>query len=304
MSVPTTRPTMGNEDLLRLCDRVALYRLSWPVANVSWADIIETSGRLRARLWRQYCAATGVTTRSCIEAGHPCLAPAHCLAERWMPNPATTGAARWRMATVFLRLDPLAGELVLWALGELNTAERDALAATMRPWVGEQACHYRVGQLGTLAPAVPGRYRLRLTTPWVLDKVSPRRVSPTIGDFAVRLRSSIEQRMHKFAALACQCPGVIGMPEEIGRLIGFTARYVAQNLLAHDLQVESSDLELQAFGIPSRSTGRVVPYCVVTGDVIVQVGIQALPWLALLSIVGGGKAPDKGFGGIALETLD
>jgi hypothetical protein len=47
----------------------------------------------------------------------------------------------------------------------------------------------------------------------------------------------------------------------------------------------------------------LVPHVVVDpgGFVTMNVGLQALPWLGLLSIAGGGESADKGFGGVSLS---
>ena len=302
MDKPESTLPLGYPELLRLCDRVPVHRISWPAPCLEWADVIEMAGKLRARLWRQHCAARHGNIPSCIDRKLRCQEPEHCLADRWLPDATTTRTASWRMATTFIRLDPPSGELVLWVLGNLNSAECESLVGAMRPWVGEQPCRHKTGKLSEFAPVACDRYRMELTTPWVFAKKSPAtEVPPAIGDFAIRLRDSAVPRMHKFVALTCQFPQA-GLPEEIARLVCFASQYVSRHVLERDLSVETTNLQLQGYRVPSGSNGKLVPHWIVTGEVVISIKKHALPWLALFAMVGGGKAADKGFGGVSFKA--
>ena len=304
MTATPTSQVLGNEDLRILCNRLVLHRFAWKLPNPGgWADIYEMSGRLRARIWRQHCAA-GMGAGSCIEQRQPCRCPAECLAQRWLPDSDTTGGASWRMPALYLRHDPVAGEWVLWLLGECNTAERNAVLEIMRAWVGQHSVNHRSGKLDSFAPGGAGCYQLSLSTPWVVQKSSASD-QPSEAEFAASLHVSLAQRMKTFAVLALH-----SLPEppadEVSRLVGFAARYVAQGLTPAAFQLDACELAWEGFMAPSRSNGKLVPHVVAGVDslITVQVAAQALPWLTLLAIAGGGKATGKGFGSFVPVKLD
>ena len=143
---------------------------------------------------------------------------------------------------------------------------------------------------------------MTLVSDWILAK-GPG--APVAEDFATRLRDSLEQRMRKFTSLALH-HAVSDVPEYVARLIGFSARQVAQQVLRQDLQVEAAAIEIEdRKAVRSRSNSHSTDYrlAMAGGAVTLRVGEKALPWLGLLGIVGGGKSPDKGYGEVALNHL-
>lgn len=296
---------LGCAGLLALCNRLPIHRLSWRMDTSHWASIMEKEGQLRHRLWRSHCAASASAgTAKCRDVGLACKIPGSCLADRWLPLPASSRNASWRMANLFVRAYPDSGELALWVIGELSDTERASLVLDMHPWVGERQNDYRHASLSNFSPKIAGRYRMKLITPWVLEKIAPHRQPRTVDNFALRLRESLERRMQKFASLATRHAIGSGQ-EDIETLLGFTARYVAQHLLPGGLELEASSIEPSAFGIPSGSNGRLVPHVVANagGTATLHISEQALPWMGLLVIAGGGESPDKGFGGIELSPV-
>jgi hypothetical protein len=64
-------------------------------------------------------------------------------------------------------------------------------------------------------------------------------------------------------------------------------------------RVEAQPLDLKSMGNASRFQALTW-----SGEAVLRVAEDVLPWLSLLAICGGGENADKGFGGVELIPLD
>ena len=294
--MPMTEPR-GARDLAELWRALPAGVLSYPLAALP--DLAALSDTLRARAWRERCAAPAA--RSCAEQGQDCplAGTGACRADGLFPMHLGGGAPQWRMATLFLQWWPSHGRLFLIALGEAATAELGWAARCLRERHGlEAAERLPVTRFAELEVRGWRRLRLNFVTPWVVSKGERAAdAAPDAATVARELSKAMRARAHKFTAL-CARDAVWQ------RLGGHLAHHVADRLLPDALTVERVELCLSPPApARSRANGQRFEEVGWLGAVTLAVDEAALPWLSLLAVCGGGENADKGRGRVELAPL-
>lgn len=299
MSQPRPPPEVrGARDLAALWQRLPAAVLAYPAS--AWSPqqgLAPLSDTLRARAWREQCAAPRLL--SCAERHCDCERPGHCRADALFPMRLGGGALSWRMATLFVQWRPTSAQ---WHLIALGTAACEALGWAAR-------CLYErhgldgaeplpVSTLADLQLQSAHRWALTFVTPWLVEKRPAESEAPPDAEtVAHELRKAMRLRAHKLTALCFQ-------DEQAQRLTGHLAHHVADTLLPTVLSVESVAVDMRPLALASRGNRSQFTALTWTGQATLRVTAPALPWLSLIALCGGGENADKGFGGLELIPLD
>lgn len=303
-SSPRPGEVRGARDLVALWRALPAAVLCYPAAALTpGLGLGALSDTLRARAWREHCAAP--TLASCADLGQSCVLGdgGRCLADALFPMKVGGGAPSWRMATLAVQYRPALAQLRLVALGETACGGLGWAARCLHD-------HHRLAggeplEVATLADLErleftggARRWRLRFVTPWLVEK-NPRGplVPPDGAAVAVELRKAIGRRAHKLTALCLA--GAVAL-----RLGSHLVHHVAAALLPRALAVEEARVEAQVLGLASRGNAARFDALCWSGEVALRVAEDALPWLGLVATCGGGENADKGFGGVELTPLD
>jgi len=271
---------------------VLRYRASTP------PDLARLSDTLRARAWREHCAAP--TPPSCVELGRDCpIANGDCCrADALFPMRLGGGAQKWRMATLFVQWWPSMAALHLIAVGETACREIGWAARCLRERHDlDTPERLAVACFGDLELRKAARWRLRFVTPWVVGKEPVDRISdPDAATIARELCKSMRARAHKLTAL-CTHDSVWQ------RLGGHLVHHVADALLPALAVEQASIVERPDSSAGSVSNGNTYQELTWSGEATLYAGDALLPWLSLLAVCGGGENADKGKGRVELLPL-
>ena len=299
MGRPEHRPEVrGARDLTNLWRELPAAVLAYPAS--AWSPergLATLSDTLRARAWREHCAAA--TVPSCAERGQNCERPGHCRADALFPMNIGGGAPSWRQATLFVQWRPALDQWHLIALGAQAGDSLGWAARCLRERHGlEGAAPLPVSTLADLELTGATRWRLTFVTPWLVDKgrleTSP---SPDTETVAHELRKAMRLRAHKLTALCFD-------DARAQRLASHLAHHVAEARLPDGLRVEQAQIEPHPLALASRGNGASFVALTWSGQAMLRVEPDILPWLSLIALSGGGENADKGFGGIELTPLD
>ncbi|EGV32662.1 hypothetical protein ThidrDRAFT_1147 [Thiorhodococcus drewsii AZ1] len=298
--MPTERPPeiRGARDLAALWRALPAAVLAYPVtAYPPHVGLAALSDTLRARAWREHCAAT--TLESCAEQGRDCARLGRCRADALFPMKLGGGAPSWRMATFFVRWRPALEQLHLIALGAAACDSIGWAARCLRERHSlEGAVPLAVATLADLELTNATRWELTFVTPWLVGKGRPDAdAPPDVETLAHELRKAMRLRAHKLTPLCLN-------DERVQRLSAHLAHHVAEALLSGGLSVESAEIEPEPLTLASRGNGASFTALTWSGRAILRVKPAVLPWLSLIALGGGGENADKGFGAIELTPLD
>lgn len=294
----------GAADLVRCWAELEVGVAEWPMPQLPPGLALGAlSNTLRSRAWRDHCAsALGCPGMGCcVDVGTPCRGTAsdRCTGDTLFPVSVGRGVPAWRMATVFLHWHAHAGILRLLLLGPVSADQLDWACATLSQRHGLAApLRRRRVQLGELFLPVARRWRLAVVTPWVAAKVSASAPiaddgAPDAAALKRELITAMTSRAHKLTALSCR-----DMTAQ--RLGGHLAHHVAEQLLPGAVHIQRADL--QSCLLPAESAGNGHRFAMLAwvGQADLLVHSEALPWLSLLNLCGGGAQSDKGFGAVEL----
>jgi hypothetical protein len=203
------------------------------------------------------------------------------------------------MATLAVQWRPAFAELRLVALGETACGMLGWAARCLHAHHGlAEAAPLRVATLADLELTGATRWRLTFVTPWLAAKNHQEAIKdPDAVTVAHELRKAIRIRAHKLTAL---CAG----DEAWQRIGAHLAHHVADALLPGGLAVEGARVEAQPLDLKSMGNASRFQALTWSGEAVLRVAEDVLPWLSLLAICGGGENADKGFGGVELIPLD
>ncbi len=294
------RPTevRGAPDLAELWRVLPVAVLRYPAGRLPPSmDLASLSDTLRARAWREHCAAA---PDCCVELERNCLHVDQgcCRADILFPMQLGGGAQKWRMATLFVRWWPSVEALHLIALGETACAELGWAARCLHERLGFNSPEsLAVSRFGDLELRRSVRWHLTFVTPWVVDKNMHRETPvPDAKTVAHELGKSIRARAHKLTALCTHDP-------VWQRLGGHLAHHIADTLLPEGISVERVRIEAKVISAALQRWRSPVDVHAWTGELTLAVSEPLLPWLSLLAICGGGENADKGFGCVELTPL-
>lgn len=288
----------GARDLTALWRALPAAVLAYPAS--AWSPergLATLSDTLRARAWREHCAAA--TVQSCAERGQNCERPGHCRADALFPMNIGGGAPSWRQSTLFVQWRPALDQ---WHLLALGTQAGDSLgwaARCLRERHGlDGAIQQSVSTLADLELTGATRWQLNFVTPWLVGKGRPETaVPPDTENVAHELRKAMRLRAHKLTALCFE-------DSRAQRLASHLAHHVAEALLPDGLMVEQALVVPHPLALASRGNRSTFLALTWSGQAIVRVESDILPWLTLVARSGGGENADKGFGVIELTPLD
>ena len=298
---PPVRPAevRGARDLVTLWRALPVGALSYPAAALpSGLGLSALSDTLRARAWRDHCAAPA--SESCADLGRSCTRSdtVRCRADALFPMKIGGGAPAWRMATLAVQWRPALAQLRVIALGETARGMLGWAARCLHQYHGLVGAEpLGIATLGDLELTGATRWRLTFLTPWLVGK-NPREAvaTPDAATVAYELHKAIRIRAHKVTAL---CAG----DETWQRLGGHLAHHVAGLLLPGGLAVEGVRVESQPLELKSQGNASRFQAITWSGEAVLRVDADVLPWLSLIAICGGGENADKGFGGVELVPL-
>jgi hypothetical protein len=258
---------------------------------------------LRSRAWREHCAAPG--DRSCADESRDCAfaSSGGCRADRLFPMRLGGGAPQWRMATLFVRGVPSLSELRIVAFGDTACGELGWVARCLRERHGLSAPDLIGGHsLSAFELAGGTRFDVRFITPWVVGKAPPGVAQQRIAAVAAAehetvartLRESMIARGQKLTALCAQ-------ESRWQRIGGHLARMVGEALLPSAVSIERAQLESWIVPLETNA-GRRFDAVAWLGEVTLEVRAEGLPWLTLISLCGGGKNAEKGFGAVEITS--
>lgn len=304
----------GAADLAQRWAALPVGVAQWSLATLPAGLGLGTlSDSLRGLAWREHCRATAGNGRgtACADAGTACQGrpDMRCTADALFPLGVGGGILAWRMATLFVRWQPAAGNLRLLALGETALPALDWAVQAVRHNVRLPAPKaVRVTTLGDLFLPPARRWHLSFVTPWVAAKGARggdalgagTRAAAGVPDAQAlhhELCEAMISRAHKLTALACR-------DADAQRLGGHLAHYVGRALLPGALSVLHAELE--PVDLPAQSRGNRQDYLCRAWVGVAELAVQpaALPWLSLLAVCGGGANADKGFGGVEFRAQD
>jgi hypothetical protein len=290
----------GARDLVELWRALPAGALRYAVSSLPYnLNLVALSGTLRARAWREHCAAAPAI---CVEHGRNCLHADEggCRADVLFPMLRTSGGAKnWRMATLFIRWWPSVGALHLIALGQ---TARDAMIWAAR-------CIEERNGLGAAEPLAvssfadlelrgASHWRLTFVSPWLIKQREAHAAhhAPDAATVAYELANSMKNRAKKLTSLC------IGKPlwQRLGTHL---ADHVSEALMRAVLHIEDVRISVIADKETSFSNKQEYKTLKWTGHVILRIEEGALPWLSLLAVCGGGENADKGFGALELIPL-
>lgn len=292
----------GARDLAELWRGVPIagWRYACP-AGPPPQGLAALSNTLRARAWREHCAAAAPA--SCAELGQACTMAdsGRCRADALFPVQVGGGAPQWRMATLFVRWQLASSELELLAIGEQGCAELGWAVRCLRDRHRLQpVTHLPATRFADLELRDATRWRLVFVTPWMVAKRRgrPEKMARPFDAIWVahELGKSMRARAHKLTALCAR--GTVWQ-----RLGGHLAHHVADALLPR-LKVEQIRIESVHLPLASQGNRAAFQGLAWSGEVTLRVESALLPWLSLLAICGGGENPDKGFGMVEVTPLD
>jgi hypothetical protein len=297
----TDRPpeVRGARDLVALWRALPAAGLRYPAAALPpGLGLSDLSGILRARAWREHCAAAAPA--SCAETGRTCMHgdTGRCRADVLFPFRVGGGTPQWRMATLSVQWQPGLGELRLMALGETACGALDWAARCLREHHGLRGAQpLGVATLADLEVRGATRWRLTFVTPWLVGK-NPGVVTerPDAATVAHEVRKAMRVRAHKVTALCAR--------EAIWQRLGsHLALRVADELLPRGLTVEHAEVDATPLAMASQGNAGAFTALTWSGHAMLGVAAEVLPWLSLIATCGGGENADKGFGGIELTPL-
>ncbi len=289
----------GAQDLVELWRTLPVSMLRYPASTLASAHgTAVLSDILRARAWREHCAAA--TTVSCVESGNSCAMVDRncCRADVLFPAQIGGGAQKWRMATMFLQWRPSVQELHLISVGETACEELDWAARCLREHHElDAALSTNVTHYGDLEFRGTKHWRLVFVTPWLVFKskrtITSLESKPDAIAIAHEIGKSLRERAKKFTALCSR-------EATWQKLTCHLAHHVTNALLPTAFSIDQVRIEPQRLKLSSRGNGGMFNALVWNGDVTLSVDETLLPWLSILSICGGGENADKGFGSVEL----
>ena len=298
---PSPRPAevRGARDLVALWRALPAAVLCYPAA--AWPPgrgLSALGDTLRARTWREHCAAPALL--SCVDLGHSCTCPepGQCRADALFPMNLGGGAPSWRMATLAVQWRPALGQLRLLALGEPACGMLGWAARCLHEQQGlDGGQPLAVASFADLEVRGASRWHLTFVTPWLVRK-NPRAgiATPDADAVAHELRKAIRIRAHKLTALCAR-------EATWQRMGAHLAHHVAEALLSGGFAVEEARVEAQPLHLASRGNAARFQALSWHGEALLRVDEEVLPWLSLLAVCGGGENADKGFGGVELDPL-
>ncbi|HYN79089.1 MAG TPA: hypothetical protein VES73_15005 [Lamprocystis sp. (in: g-proteobacteria)] len=298
---PPVRPAevRGARDLVTLWRALPVGALSYPAAALPpGLGLSALSDTLRSRAWRDHCAAPAL--ESCADLGRSCALadPSRCRADALFPMRIGGGAPSWRMATLAVQWRPALAQWRLVALGETACGMLGWAARCLHAHHGlAGAVPLRVATLADLELTGATRWRLTFVTPWLVGKNRQGAImDPDTATVAHELRKAIRIRAHKLTAL---CAG----NETWQRLGAHLTHHVADALLPGGLAVEGARVEAQPLELKSMGNASRFQAITWSGEAVLRVDADVLPWVSLIAICGGGENADKGFGGVELVPL-
>jgi hypothetical protein len=202
------------------------------------------------------------------------------------------------MATLAVQWRPSIEELRLIALGDV--------ACGMLGWAARRL-YDRHGLQGAETPDFAvfadlelkgaASWNLSFVTPWLIGKGSRQVcVNPDAAGVAFELCKAMRSRARKLTALCVR-------DETCQRLGSHLTDHVARALLPSGIAVDEVRVEAEILSLGSRGNGSAFQALAWSGEAILRVEADVLPWLSLVATCGGGENADKGFGGIELTPL-
>ena len=300
----------GALDVRGARDLAALWR-ALPVAGLRYATLPPGTGRettsvanlLRGWAWRDHCIAP--TGTACADRRRSCALAqtGRCRADAVFPVSVGGGLPSWRMSSLVPKWLPASGELWLIGLGEAAGDLLGWAARRLGEGIGLDAPEpLPVSCFGDLELRGSLRWRLRILTPWIVDKQALGKMPAEGGVAPVEavtheLRKALRVRGHKFTALC-------GGDEQSQRLGSHLAHHVADALLPVGVSVEDVRMRVASSGLRSRGNQSRFQALALSGEAVLSVAPPALPWLTLIALCGGGENADEGFGAVELTGLD